>query len=48
MLREIETEETIGFLSHFIIGVVSIDGGGRPLPPGYAYDRYVTLMVGTL
>ena len=39
MLKGIETEETRLFCHIFIIGGISIGGGGRAsCPPGYAYE----------
>ena len=37
MPKETDTEETIGFLSHFYYAGVSIGKARAPAPPGYAY-----------
>ena len=41
MLKETETEETKLFCAIFIIGGISIGGGG----PGYAYGAHCSLLI---
>ena len=42
MLKEAETEETIGFVSSFLSLVAFQLGRGRPEPPSYAYGFMIT------
>ena len=43
MVKETETEETRRFCHHFLIGDISIGGGGPLPPPGYAYGALVMI-----
>ena len=45
MLKETETEQTIGFVSSFLSMVAFQLGGGRPGPFGYAYDFMIIVQV---